>query len=168
MSRSQVPRKSAAKRCRCGESRRDAMARQGRWPCYECVSERAGKKRTEEHHPFGRNIPAFAGRVVETPGNWHRVLHAQDANRPEVLKRPGENPLHQIAAIVVTLGEAADAVANYGRREGWPEWVANLGELFSQVAHLAADWLLILAGQLDEKLGSSWAEQLGMPPPWQP
>jgi hypothetical protein len=161
MSRSQMRPKSAGKRCRCGEPRPEAKAHQGRWPCYECACERDGKGRTEGHHPFGRNIPAFADCVVETPGNWHRVLDARRA------KRPGDNPLHQIAAIVVTLGEAADAVSDYARREGWPEWVLNLGDLFSQVAHSAANWLLILAGQLDEKLGSSWAEQLDMPPLWQ-
>jgi hypothetical protein len=86
MSRPQMPPNSAGARCRCGESRRDAKARQGRWPCYECVCERDGKSRAEGHHPFGRNIPVFADCVVEIPGNWHRVLDARRAQRREILR----------------------------------------------------------------------------------
>jgi len=128
---------------------------------------RESDKRTEGHHPFGRNIPDFADCVVEIPGNWHRAFDTRRAKRPDNQKRPGENPLHQIAAIVVTLGEAAETVADYARREGWPEWVSNLGDLFGQVAHSAADWLLILAGQLDKNFGPSWADKFDMPSPWQ-
>jgi hypothetical protein len=142
--------------------------------CYECsrimrVGARVGEagKCTEGHHPFGRNISAFTECVVDMPGNWHRVLDARRADRPEIPKRPGDNPLHQIASIVVTLGEAADAFADYARREEWPEWVSNLGTVFGEVAHSAADWLLILAGRLDAEHGPSWAEKLDMPPPWQ-
>jgi hypothetical protein len=128
---------------------------------------RHGKKRTELHHPFGRDSPAVEKITVEIPGNWHRVLDSRRAGRPELLKRPGDNPLHQIAAIVVTLGEAADAFADYARRVQWPEWAARLADLFGQIAHSAADWLLILAGNLDAQLGPSWPEKLDMPR-WQP
>jgi hypothetical protein len=125
-----------------------------------------GRKRTEDHHPFGRNDPAFAETIVELPGNWHRVLDARRARRPEILKRPGANPLHQIAAVVATLGEAADALADFARGEQWPEWAVALADLFAKAARAAADWLLILAGQLDEHFGPAWAEDLDMPP-WQ-
>jgi hypothetical protein len=141
------------------------MTRQG-W-CYECGLAREARKRTEGHHPFGRNDPAFAEIVVEIPGNWHRVLDARRARRPELLKRPGDNPLHQIAAIVTTLGEATDALADFARLEEWPGWVAVLADLFAKAAGAAADWLLILAGKLDDRLGAEWAEDLDMPT-WHP
>lgn len=137
------------------------MTRHGR--CYECGLARNGRKRTEQHHPFGRDNPAVAEIVVEIPGNWHRALDARRARRPEILKRPGENPLHQIAAVVATLGEAADAFAEFARRGEWPEWVATLSDLFTAAARAATDWLLILAGKLDERLGPEWAENLEMP-----
>jgi hypothetical protein len=105
--------------------------------------------------------------VVEIPGNWHRVLDTRRARRPQILKRPGDNPLHQIAAIVATLGEAADALADFARREEWPRWVAVLADLLTKAASAAADWLLILAGKLDERLGPEWAGDLDMPP-WHP
>jgi hypothetical protein len=135
--------------------------------CYECTRARRGHKRTEGHHPFGRDNPPVAHIVVEIPGNPHRVLDARRAGRPDILRRPGDNPLHQIAAIVVTLGEAADALADYARREQWPEWVPALADIFAQVAPSVADWLLILAGKLDEQLGPTWAEDLDMPS-WRP
>jgi hypothetical protein len=134
--------------------------------CYECLLISRGRKRTERHHPFGRNDPAFAETVVEVFGNWHRALDARRAQRPEILKRPGDNPLHQIAAVVRTLGEAADAVADFARREQSPQWAATLADLFAKAALFAADWLLILADKLDERLGPTWAEHLNMPP-WQ-
>ena len=161
MSRSRAPRDSGMKACKCGESRPDAMTRHGRR--YECTLARAGRKRTELHHPFGRDNPVVEKIAVAIPGIWHRVLDARRNGRPAILRRPGDNPLHQIAAIVVTLGEAADAFADYARREQWPEWAARLADLFGQVAHSAADWLLILAGNLDVQLGPLWAEKLEMP-----
>jgi hypothetical protein len=115
------------------------------------------------HHPFGRDNPHVVKITVETPGNWHRVLDSPRAKRPDILKRPGDNPLHQIAAVFGTLGEAADAFADFARREQWPEWAATLADLFSNAAHSAADWLLILAGKLDERLGPEWAKNLEMP-----
>jgi hypothetical protein len=141
------------------------MTRHG-W-CYEEGLTRDGRKLTEGHHPFGRDNPAAAEIVAEIPGNWHRVLDARRARRPEILKRPGDNPLHQIAAVVATLGEAADALADFARREEWPKWVAVLADLFAKAAGDAAGWLLIFAGKLDERLGADWAEDLDMPP-WQP
>jgi hypothetical protein len=164
MSRLRVLPNRGAKACRCGESRPEAMTRSGCSPCYECMLSGLCRERTEGHHPFGRNDPAFANTVVEVPGNWHRVLDAARARRPEILKRPGDNPLHQMAAVVETLGEAADALADFARREEWPEWVAALADLFASAAANAADWLLILAGKLDERFGPAWAEDLDMPP----
>jgi hypothetical protein len=164
MNQSRTPPDSGATTCRCGESRPEAMTRHGQ--CYECGLVRDSRKRTEGHHPFGRDNPAVAELVVEIPGNWHRVLDAWRAHRPEILKRPGDDPLHQIAAVVATVGEAAGAVADFARREQWPQWVATLADLFAKAAGAAADWLLVLAGNLDERLGPTWAEDLDMPPTW--
>jgi len=166
MSLPRVPRDRGGA-CRCGESRPEAMTQREVPACYECMLADLGRKRTEGHHPFGRNNPAFAETVVEIPGNWHRVLDARRARRPEILKRPGDNPLHQIAAVVATLGEAADALADFARREEWPKWVAFLTDLFAKTASAVTDWLLILAGKLDERLDAEWARDLDMPP-WHP
>jgi hypothetical protein len=155
------PHNAIKKACKCGESRPDAMTQSGR--CYECTRRRGGCKHTEGHHPFGRYNQDVDQIVVEIPGNWHRVLDASRARRPDILKRPGDNPVHQLAAGVGTLGEAADAFADFARREQWPDWVASLADLFARAAQSAADWLLILAGKLDERLGLEWAEDLDMP-----
>jgi hypothetical protein len=72
MSRSQTPHSVGPTTCRCGESRPEAMTRHG-W-CYECGLARDGRKRTEGHHPFGRDNLAVADIVVEIPGNWHHRI----------------------------------------------------------------------------------------------
>jgi hypothetical protein len=164
MSRSQAPPDAAPKPCRrCGKSWPDAMTRCGL--CYECVLIEQGRKPVERHHPLGRDNPIVAGISVEVPGNWHRALDARRARRPEILKRPGDDPLHQIAAAVATFGEAADVVADVARREAWPEWIAGLAEIFANAAGSAADWLLVLADTLDEWLGPTWIEEM---PKWRP
>jgi hypothetical protein len=151
-------------KCRqCGESRPEAMTQRG--PCYECMLIQSGRKNTEDHHPFGRDNEMVAAIVIdEVPGNWHRALDTRRAQRSDILKRPGDNPLHRIAAVVLTLGEAADAFADFSRRKEWPDWVAELCDCFAEAAGVTADWLLILAGKLDEHLGPNWAEDLDMPP----
>jgi hypothetical protein len=164
MSPSRPPRDAASKSCRrCEESWPDAMMQCGL--CYECVLIDQGYKLVERHHPFGRDNPIVAGISLEIPGNWHRALDIRRARRPEILKRPGENPLHQIAAAVATLGEAADVVADVVRREAWPEWIAGLAKIFANAAGSAAEWLLILAGKLDEWRGPTWIEEM---PKWPP
>jgi hypothetical protein len=164
MSRSQTPPDPPPKPCRrCGKNSPDAMTRCGL--CYECTLNRDGRKRTEDHHPLGRDNPIVANISLQIPGNWHRAFDARRAQRPEILKRPGDNPLHQIAAVVATLGEAADVVADVARREAWPDWIAGLAEIFANAAGSAADWLLVLAGKLDERLGPSWIEEM---PKWRP
>jgi hypothetical protein len=124
--------------------------------CYECTLIQDGRKRTEDHHIFGRGDPAVASISREIPGNWHRALDARRAQRPDILKRPGDNPLHQVAAVVATFGEAADAVGDFARRQGWPAWVANLADVFANTAIHVTDWLLILAGKLDVLCGPAW------------
>ena len=152
MNRSRLPRDVAFRSCRrC----------QDYWPvtqrglCYECVLRDKGRKPTERHHPFGRDNPAVAEIDVAIPGNWHRMLDSRRAQRPEILKRPGDNPLHQIAAAVATFGEVADAVADVARHQGWPEWIAQLADVFARGAESTTDWLLDLAGRLDEWLGTA-------------
>ncbi len=164
MSRSQTPRDGRKKCRRCAEGRPEALTRHGL--CYECTLARRGRNRMELHHPFGRHNATVEQIAIDIPANWHRVLDALRAQRPEVLKRSGDNPLHQIAAIVTTLGEAAEAFGDYARRAQWPEWSASLADIFARAAECAADWLLILAAQLNEGLGTTWAETLGMPPLW--
>ena len=100
---------------------------------------------------------------VEIPGNWHRVLDARRRERPLILQRPGDNPLHQIAAIVATLGEAADAFADFAHREQWPAWTTKLADFFAIVADTAATRLLVLAGRLDDRLGPEWDRDLDLP-----
>lgn len=164
MSQSRASRSGKSKKCKCGECRPDAMTRHG--CCYECLLARNEKKPTELHHPFGRGNSDIDAITAEIPGNWHRVLDKRRARRPEILQCPGDNPLHQIAAIVATLGEAADAFGEFARLQKWPDWVATLCGIFANAGHNIADWLLILAGKLDERLGPTWAEQFDMPK-WQ-
>jgi hypothetical protein len=164
MSRSQTPPDATPKACRrCGKSWPDATTRCGL--CYECKLIDQGHKPTERHHPFGRDNSIVAGISLEIPGNWHRALDTRRARRPEILKRPGDNPLHQIAAAVATLGEAADVVADVARREAWPDWIAGLAEIFANAAGSAAEWLLVLGGKLDERRGPTWIEEM---PKWRP
>ena len=148
---------------RCRKCWPGAMTRHGL--CYECMLIDKGQKPTERHHPFGRDSHTVDGIVVEIPGNWHRALDRRRSERPEILRRPGDNPLHQIAATVATFGEAADAVADVARRQGWPVWVANLADVFAKAAVSATDWLLILAGKLEEWCGPAWFAEM---PRWQP
>ena len=96
-----------------------------------------------------------------------RYFDAMRAERPENLKRPGNNPLHQIAAVVATFGEAAAALAEYAELEKWPDWVTALCGIFATAGQNVADWLLILAGKLDDQLGPNWAEKFEMPS-WRP
>jgi hypothetical protein len=162
MSPSRPPRDTDRKCRHCGECRPEAITRCGL--CYECVLIDRGKKPFERHHPFGRDNPIVADIDVEIPGNWHRALDARRDRRPEILKRPGENPLYLIAAALATLGEAAHAFADFTRRQGWPEWTAELADIFSNAAYSATEWLLILAGKLDE-WRPGW---IGEMPKWRP
>jgi hypothetical protein len=164
MSRSQTLLDATTPPCRrCHERWPSAMTRHGL--CYECVLIEKGRKPTERHHPFGRDDATAAEITVEIPGNWHRALDSRRAQRPEILKRPGDNPLHQIAAVIVTFGEAAETVADIARRHGWPQWIADLVGVFADAAVSATDWLLVLAGKLDVWCGPAW---IGEMPKWQP
>jgi hypothetical protein len=131
--------------------------------CYECTREQDGFRRTENQHPFGHYNEAVAAITNEIPGNWHRVLDARRAERPPILRQPGDNPLHQIAALFATLGEAADAFADFARRKQWPEWTAALADRFAIAADSAVTWLLVLAGRLDDRLGPEWDRDLDLP-----
>jgi hypothetical protein len=160
MSRLRTPC-DADEKCQCGEDRPGAMTRRG--VCYECSREQDGRKGAEEHHLFGRHNEDVEAITVEIPGNWHRVLDARRAERPPILKRPGDNPLHQVAALVATLGEAAAAFADFARRKKWPEWTAGLADRFAIAADSTATWLLVLAGRLDDRLGPEWDRDLDLP-----
>jgi hypothetical protein len=163
MSRSQTRSDAAPKSCRrCSEDRPEAITQRGL--CYECTLTQDGRKRSEDHHPFGRYNENVAAITVETPGNWHRVLDARRAERPPILQRPGDNPLHQIAALVATLGEAAATFADFALRERLPEWTAVLADRFATAADSAVTWLLVLAGRFDDRLGPEWDRHLRLPP----
>ena len=112
---------------------------------------------------FGRGKPDSNKNKVKMPGNYHRVLSAQRDRRPAVLRQPCDNPLHRVAATVVTLGEAATAFAEFARPKHWPEWTVHLALLLAAGADSVADWLLIFAGKLEDRLGLGWADDLGMP-----
>jgi hypothetical protein len=167
MSPSRPPRDTDTKCRHCGECRPEAMAKRGlsRGLCYEHTLIQGGREPLEDHHPLGRDND-IAERIVvhEVPGNWHRALDARRALRDEVLKRPGDNPIHQIAAAVATLGEAVDAFSDFARRQGWPEWTAELADIFASTADSATEWLLKLAGKLDE-WRPGW---IGEMPKWRP
>lgn len=162
MSQSYGPPKKG-RRCKgCGrECHPDAMTRHGY--CYECSNAQQGRGPIEEHHVFGRGKPDSNKNKVKMPGNYHRVLSTQHDHRPEVLRQPGDHPLHRIAATVVTIGEAATAFAEFARLNHWPEWSICLALLLAAGANSVADWLLILAGKLEDRLGPGWADDLGMP-----
>jgi hypothetical protein len=162
MSHSQTQHDADVK-CQCGENRPEAMTRRG--CCYECSLIQDGRKRTEDQHPFGRVDRAVASISLEIPGNWHRAFDARRARRPDILKRPGDNPLQQVAAVVATFGEVADATGDFACRQGWPAWIYDLADILAKAAAFAADWLLILAGKLDEWCGPDWVNDM---PTWQP
>ena len=163
MSRSRTQPDAGTKSCRGCRQTWPQLTRRGL--CYECVLSQEGHKPTELQHPFGRDNPPVRKVVVVIPGNWHRVFDAHRAQLPENLRCPGENPLHQIAAVVAALAKAADAVADVARTQGWPEWTFNLAETFASTAMSAVDWLMILAGKLDEWHGPAWIDEM---PEWQP
>lgn len=162
MSQSRAPRKQGRHCKGCGlECHPDAMTRHGL--CYECSNVQQGRGSIEEHHVFGRGKPDSNKNKVKMPGNCHRVLSTQHDRRPEVLRHPGDHPLHRIASTVVTLGEAATAFAEFARLNHWPEWSIRLALLLAAGADSVADWLLILAAKLEGRLGPGWADDLGMP-----
>jgi hypothetical protein len=162
MSRSQTPSDAAPKSCRqCSEDLPEAMTRRGL--CYECTRVQDFRRPIENHHPFGRYNGAVEAITVEIPGNWHRVLNARANERPPILKRPGDNPLHQIASAVAALGEAVATFADFARRQQWPEWAAKLADRFAAAADSASTWLLVLAGRLDDRLGPEWRRDLDLP-----
>jgi hypothetical protein len=162
MSQSHALRKQGRRCKECGrECHPDAVTRHGY--CYECSNVQQGRGPIEEHHVFGRGKPDSNKNKVKIPGNDHRVLGAKHDRRPDVLRRPGDNPLHRIAANVVTLGEAATAFAEFARLNHWLEWSIRLAVLLAAGADSVADWLLILAGKLEDRLGPGWADDLGMP-----
>ena len=135
---------------------------------WETVEERACPVRppqpTASRATNGRWCPGRTDLWLnEVPGNWHRALDTRRALRDEVLKRPGDNPIHQIAAAVATLGEAVEAFADFARRQGWPEWTAELADIFASAANSATEWLLKLAGKLDD-WRPGWSEM----PKWRP
>lgn len=128
--------------------------------CYECLLTAAGKPHTEGHHVWGQ---ASSPVEVEIPGNAHRLLHASNGTRCEALKHPGDNPLHLISMVLATLADAADAVAAYAKCQDWPGWISTLALVLSAGARSGADWLLIVAGRLEEVHGSDWSSKLGLP-----
>ena len=141
----------------CGEDHPDALTSNGM--CYECSRVELGRSRIEAAHPWSREVSPV---TVDMPANWHRKLDARRARRPDVLKHPGDDPLHNVAAVVATIAEGAAVLADHARRQAWPSWIAALAELFAIAGRAAADWLLVLAGRLSEQIGADWMEALDM------
>ena len=82
--------------CSCGENRPAAMTWRG--CCHECAARADNRPVIENHHVLGR---AQSDISVGLPINWHPVLHAPEKRRDEVLLRPGDNPVHRIAAAIM-------------------------------------------------------------------
>jgi hypothetical protein len=144
----------------CGEDRPAAMER-NRGLCGDCAARTDGRPDKERHHILGR---ANSDLDSCMPINWHRVLHARQAHRPETLKdQVDRHPLHRIALIATTVSEAVDAFADYARRHGWPQWIAEFAVKIAALCDDAAQYLLVLAAWLDNKLGSDW---IGKAPQW--
>jgi hypothetical protein len=123
------------------------------------------RKATDGHHVWYRALDQNT--VVEIPEDVHAALTGLWRKRCEVLKEPGSDPLHRIAAAVVTIGEAAAALADYARRNRWPAWFVEIAELFAERATSIAHWLLCLAGRLADRHGPDWSLALDMPQ-WSP
>jgi hypothetical protein len=146
--------------CSCGEDRPAAMTRRG--CCHECAALADGRSTLEDHHVLGRAVSDI---TADTPLNWHRVLHAAEKGRDEVLLRPGTDPVLGIAAAIMRGVDIARAVADYGETHGLWQWAINLARTLADIGEYAANWLLILAGWLEERHGAEWFREL---PPWRP
>jgi hypothetical protein len=146
--------------CSCGENRPAAMTWRG--CCHECAARADGRPVIENHHVLGR---AQSGISVDLPINWHPVLHAPDKSRDEVLLRPGDNPVHQIASAIMRGVDIARAFADYGETDGSEQWAIDLARIMAGIGEYAANWLLVLAGWLEDRLGPEWFKEL---PPWEP
>lgn len=130
--------------------------------CHECAARADGRSTVEKHHVLGRAVSDI---TVDIPLNWHRVLHAPAKRRDGVLLRPGDNPLHRIAAAIMCGVDIARAFADYGETHGTWQWAIDLARTTADIGEHAADWLLILAGWLEDRLGDEWFSEL---PPWRP
>ena len=146
--------------CSCGENRPAAMTWRG--CCHECAARADNRPVIENHHVLGR---AQSDISVGLPINWHPVLHAPEKRRDEVLLRPGDNPVHRIAAAIMRGVDIARAFADYGETHGSWQWAIDLARTMADIGEHAANWLLILAGWLEDRLGAEWFRKL---PPWQP
>jgi hypothetical protein len=142
-----------------------AVAMTKRGCCHECAARADGRSIVERHHVLGRAISDDI--TVDIPLNWHRVLHAAEKRRDEVLRHPGLDPLHRIAAAIMRGVDIARAVANYGQSQGWRQWAIDLARIMAGIGEHAANWLLILAGALEEQHGADWAAALELPE-WRP
>jgi hypothetical protein len=148
--------------CSCGENRPAAMTERG--CCHECAARADNRPVIENHHVLGRRQSDIS---LDLPLNWHRVLHAPEKRRDKVLLRPGDNPLHQIAAAIMRGVDIARAFADYGEAHAWWQWAINLARKMANIVEYAANWLLILAGWLEDRLGAEWFRDPGLPP-WRP
>jgi hypothetical protein len=57
------------------------------------------------------------------------------------------------------------AFADYGETDGSWQWAIDLARKMADIGEYAANWLLILAGWLEDRLGAEWFRDL---PPWRP
>lgn len=146
--------------CACGENRPAAMTRRG--CCLECAARADNRTATENHHVLGRGQSDIS---VDLPINWHGVLHADDKCRDELLLRPGDNPVLRIASAIMRGVDIGRAFADYGESAGWWPWALDLARTLADIGEQAADWLLILAGWLEDRLGAEWFRAL---PEWRP
>jgi hypothetical protein len=147
---------------RCGYSG-PPPTRRGDGLCYECVTGR----KTERHHPWNAASFPELKATISIPANVNQVLGHRWSERCDELKNPGDDSLRQLAAAIATIGEGAAYVADYARRNGWPEWIANIAAFFAKAAESGAHWLLQLATALSCHFDGNWVTALDMPS-WRP
>jgi hypothetical protein len=135
----------------CGKSIAAGAMILGRGICYECLLAEAGKRRTEEHHVFGRPGPA-----VVIPGNFHQALNRQLEARRPVLKRKRDDPLVAAAQLFTIIAELAEVGADYATCLGLSEWVAQLAKIIADACRSMADRQLSIYAHVADQLGPDW------------
>jgi hypothetical protein len=135
-------------RCGCADpTPLDCRTRQGKRVllCYECAQVRDGKRTVEDHHLLGK---ANDKTKIPVPGNVHRVLSDLQLDQPTALRdNPDQDPLIWLAQLC----HALKGMFTY-----CVEWLDRIGE-----------WLLALSSRLRERFGTTWWDELHLPPFWQ-
>lgn len=126
-------------RCRCGETRPDALI----VTCAACQRARLGKLRVDQHHPAGKaNSPV----TVPIDVNDHRaVLNAEQQDwPPDTLKNPHGDPLLKAAACL-------------------RGYISTVTFLIERMLSWIVAMLELLSPLLVQKLGPRWWQLTDLP-----